>query len=275
MQSLGLIDDFGADHVAAAVVGRSGDIVGLRGDLEFHFPLASVTKLLTAMSIFVAVEEQTLAFSDPAGPNGSTVRHLLSHASGLSQHDRKIALAVPGAKRIYSNVGFEVLGDYLAERSEIAFEEYLTTGVLAPLSMDSTTCLGSAAAAGASTIGDVAKFIKELLNPSLVSYSLMEEATSVAFPGLAGVVPGFGRQDPCDWGLGFEIKSSKYPHWTGEDNSERSYGHFGQSGTFVLIDPAAGFGIGLLSDRRFGPWSAEAWPPFCDAVFRELRHLSG
>ncbi len=271
MQSLELIDDFGADHVAAVAVTQSGEVVGLHGDVDFHFPLASVTKILTALSILVAVEELTLALHDAAGPNGSTVRHLLSHASGLSQHDRNIALAVPGAKRIYSNAGFEVLGDLLAERSGMGFEEYLTNGVLVPLAMDSTTCAGSAAAAGVSTIGDVAKLLKELLEPTLISYALMEEATSVAFPGLAGVVPGFGRQDPCDWGLGFEIKSSKSPHWTGEDNSERSFGHFGQSGTFVLVDPDAGFGLGLLSDRRFGTWSAEAWPPFCDAVFQELR----
>ena len=274
MQSLRLIEEFGADHVAAVVVAASGEIVDIHGDLKFAFSLASVTKLLTAMSIFVAVEEHTLALGDPLGPRGSTVRHLLSHASGLSQHDRKIALAVPGAKRIYSNAGFEVLGDHLADRSAMTFEEYLTGGVLSPLSMDSTSCSGSAAASGVSTIGDVAKFIKELLAPTLVSYAVIAEAASVAFPGIAGVVPGFGRQDPCDWGLGFEIKSSKYPHWTGEDNSERSFGHFGQSGTFVLIDPDVGFGLGLLSDRNFGPWSAEAWPKFCDAVFRELRQHS-
>ena len=275
MQSLKLIDDTGADHVAAVVVAQSGETVGLHGDLNFHFPLASVTKLLTAVSILVAVEEQTLSLHDAAGPSGSTVRHLLSHASGLSQHDRRVALAVPAAKRIYSNAGYEVLGDLLAERSGMEFGEYLHSGVLAPLAMDSTTCPGSAAAAGVSTIGDVAKFIRELFSPTVISYELMEEATSVAFPGLAGVVPGFGRQDPCDWGLGFEVKSSKHPHWTGEDNSERSYGHFGQSGTFILVDPDAGFGLGFLSDRRFGPWAAEAWPQLCDAVFRELRHLSG
>ncbi|HUY07284.1 MAG TPA: serine hydrolase domain-containing protein [Acidimicrobiales bacterium] len=275
MQSLGLIDGFGAEHVAAVVVDPSGDIVAMHGDVKFRFALASVTKLLTSWSVFVAVEERTIAFDDPAGPNGSTVRHLLAHASGLSQHDRNTVLAVPAAKRIYSNVGFEVLGDHLTERSAMGFEEYLNVGVLSPLSMQATSCSGSPAAAGVSTIGDIARFIAELLNPTLISYALMEEATSVAFPGLAGVVPGFGRQDPCDWGLGFEIKSSKYPHWTGIDNSGRSYGHFGQRGTFILIDPDIGYGLGFLCDRNFGPWSVESWPLFCDAVFRELRHLTG
>lgn len=275
MRSLECLDEFGADHAAAVVVGPSGQILGVGGDREFQFPLASVTKLLTAMAIFVACEEKTIAFHDALGPNGSTVRHLLSHASGLSQHDRRIALAIPGAKRIYSNAGFELLGDYLAERSGMSFEEYLGAGVFSPLGMESSSCTGSSAAAGASTIDDLSRFIGEILEPTLVSQSLMEEAIAVAFPGLSGVVPGFGRQDPCDWGLGFEIKSVKSPHWTGLDNSPRSYGHFGQSGTFVLVDPDAGYGLGLLTDRRFGPWAAEQWPVFCDDVFADLRRLQG
>lgn len=271
MRALELIDEFGADHVAAIVIDRDGTIVAQRGDADFRFQLASVTKLLTAMAVFVASEEKTLGLDDPVGQRGATVRHLLSHASGLSQHDRRIALAQPGAKRIYSNAAFEVLGDYLAERSGMGFEEYLEAGVFAPLSMTSASCPGSSAAAGIATIGDIGRFITELVRPSLISGDLMAQATSVAYPGLSGVVPGFGRQDPCDWGLGFEIRSHKSPHWTGHTNSPRSYGHFGQSGTFVLIDPDVGCGLGFLSDRVFEDWAKQQWPPFCDAVFAEMR----
>ena len=57
------------------------------------------------------------------------------------------------------------------------------------------------------------------------------------FPGLVGVLPGFGRMDPNDWGLGFELRDAKSPHWTGARNSPRTFGHFGGSGTFLWVDP--------------------------------------
>ena len=103
----------------------------------------------------------------------------------------------------------------------------------------------------------------------LVSPGTLQLATSVAFPGLAGVVPGFGRYDPCDWGLGFELRGQKCPHWTGITNSPASFGHFGQSGTFLLLDPVAELAVIVLSDRRFGPWAAAAWPALLDAVLAE------
>lgn len=271
MQALELIDSFGAEHVAAAVVDSNGSVVAMRGDTSYLFPLASVTKLFTAMAVLISVEEKTLGLDDPVGPTGSTVRHLLAHASGLSQQDRKVALAVPGAKRIYSNAGYDVLGDYLEDRAGIPFAEYLHEGVFSPLAMSSSSCDGSPAAAGRSSIEDLSRFLAEILQPTLISPPLIAEAESVQFPGLAGVVPGFGRQDPCDWGLGFEIKMHKSPHWTGTRNSPRSYGHFGQSGTFLLVDPEVGYGLCLLTDRRFEAWAKQAWPQFCDAVFDEVR----
>jgi len=91
----------------------------------------------------------------------------------------------------------------------------------------------------------------------------------VQFPGLVGVLPGFGRQSPNDWGLGIELRDSKSPHWTGTRNSERTFGHFGASGTFLWVDPAAGLACGVLTDRPFGDWAKEAWPAFGDAVLGE------
>jgi CubicO group peptidase (beta-lactamase class C family) len=270
MQALDLLDGFAADHSAAVVVDSAGKVLAQRGDETYKFKLASLTKTLTAMAIFVAVEEGTITLDDPVGPKGATVRHLLSHASGISMSDRSVTLALPGAKRIYSNAAFEILGDYLTQQSGIGFQDYLTTGVLSPIGMMDTTCEGSPASGGVGTIGDLGRFIAELLNPSLITRSLFREATSIAFPGLVGVVPGFGRQDPCDWGLGFEIKSQKFPHWTGQRNSRDSYGHFGQSGTFFLIDPEARYGVAVLTDRTFELWAKELWPPFCDAVFIEV-----
>lgn len=272
MRSLERIDSFGAQHVGAMVINSEGETVAVRGDHDYQFPLASVTKLLATMSVFVAVEERVLSLDDHAGPPGATLRHLLAHASGLGMYDPHIALAQPGAKRIYSNAGFEVLGIHLALKAGMSFDEYLQSGVLQPLGMDSTNCVGSPAAAGVATLFDIGRFAAELLRPTLIGDALLTEAKTVAFPGLVGIVPGFGRQDPCDWGLGFELKSQKSPHWTGKLNSPRSFGHFGQSGTFVLIDPDAGYGLVMLSDRPFEQWAKEQWPVLCDDVYNEFVH---
>jgi CubicO group peptidase (beta-lactamase class C family) len=88
----------------------------------------------------------------------------------------------------------------------------------------------------------------------------------VAFPGLVGVLPGVGRYDPLDWGLGFELRDGKAPHWTGSANSPGTFGHFGGAGTFLWVDPLVDVATVVLTDREYGPWALEAWPGFSDAV---------
>ena len=104
-----------------------------------------------------------------------------------------------------------------------------------------------------------------LLHPSTLA-----DATSVQYPGLRGVLPGFGSQDPNDWGLGFEIRGAKHPHWTGAANSPATFGHFGQSGTMLWVDPVAGVGLVALADRDFGPW-ARSLAALADAVLAASR----
>ena len=114
----------------------------------------------------------------------------------------------------------------------------------------------------------MARFAAELLSPTLTA--TLADATRVAFPGLDGVLPGYGRQSPNDWGLGFEIRDGKSPHWTGRQSSPRTFGHFGQSGTFLWVDPDAGAAGVVLTDRDFGPWAIEAWPVWTDGVLTSL-----
>ncbi len=229
-----------------------------------------MTKLVTALAVLVAVEEGTMDLDEPAGPPGSTVRHLLAHASGLGPESRS-ALSAPGTRRIYSNAGYEWLAELLAEHSGMAFWSYVGDGVLGPLGLSGTVRLdgGSPASGLAGPLCDLLGLAAELAAPTLISAATHELATSVAFPGLAGVLPGFGRFDPCDWGLGVEIRGAKDPHWTGRHNSPATFGHFGQSGSFVWIDPVAGLACAGLADRPFGPWAAEAWPQLADAVLAE------
>ena len=98
----------------------------------------------------------------------------------------------------------------------------------------------------------------------------LDAATVTAFPGLIGVLPGVGRFDPLDWGLGFELRDAKDPHWTGSRNSPATFGHFGGAGAFLWVDPALDRALVCLTDRDFGPWALEAWPPFSDAVIAGL-----
>ena len=233
------------------------------GPLEEPLPLASVTKLLTAMGVLVAVEEETLSLGDPAGPDGSTVAHLLAHASGLGLDG--VRISAPGRRRIYSNAGFEILGEQVAARSGMAFETYVTEAVLQPLGM-SRTRMGNPAWGAVGCASDLLALGRELLDPRVLSPAMLAQASSVAFPGLDGVLPGFGRQSPNDWGLGFELRDGKSPHWTGGGNSPRTFGHFGRSGTFLWVDPDAGLACACVSNRDFGPWAAEAWPALSDGV---------
>jgi CubicO group peptidase (beta-lactamase class C family) len=265
--AVGTVLDWPVDHVAAALVTADATVAVTAGEPEREFRLASVTKLLTAYATLVAVEEGAVDWDTAAGPPGSTVRHLASHASGLSFSEGKVQ-AKPAARRIYSNVGFDVLGETVAAAAGMPFAEYLHQAVCEPLGMTATRLTGSPAADAVSNVEDLARFAAELLTPTLTD--TLADATIVAFPGLDGLLPGFGRQKPNDWGLGFEIRDDKSPHWTGARSSPRTFGHFGQSGTFLWVDPDARAAAVVLSDRDFGPWAVAAWPAWTDGVLAAL-----
>lgn len=269
MQSLSAIDSWPAPHAATAVISREGALLGSHGDQRREFALASVTKMLSASAILLAVEEGALELDDPAGPEGSTVRHLLAHASGLD-FSENIVRSAPGKRRTYSNRGINVLAKTFVERTDMPFEEYLREGILEPLGMTQTRLDGPPASGGVSTVHDLSRFAAELQAPQILHPETVTMATSVVFPGIDGVLPGFGRQRPNDWGLGFEIRGEKHPHWTGSRNSPATFGHFGQAGTFLWVDPVAGIACVTLTDLAFGDWAAAAWPVFSDAVLAEV-----
>jgi CubicO group peptidase (beta-lactamase class C family) len=250
--------------VAAAVV-TTGGVREQTGAMEARLPWASVTKLLTAVAVHVACEEGTLALDRQAGPPGATVAHLLAHASGLAPEGRDV-LGPPGTRRAYSNSGYEVLAEVLAAEAAMPFATYLEEAVLAPLGMLATSLEGTAAAGAVGPTADLARLAAELLSPTLVAPATAARMAAVAFPGLAGVLPGYGAMDPNDWGLGPEVRGAKAPHWTPPEASPRTFGHFGRAGGFCWVDPDAGVACVTLSDRSFGPWAQQAWPVLGSAV---------
>ena len=263
MDALRGIDGWGAG-VAAAGVERADGVVAMYGQEDAELPWASVTKILAGLAFLVALEEGTIDLDEPAGPPGATLRHLLAHASGLPV-DGDEPLTEPGRRRIYSNSGIEVAARLLEQRAEMPFADYFVQAVVQPLGL-AGRLVGSPAYAYRGPLRDILALGRELLRPTLVADETLAEATTVQFPGLSGVLPGIGRMEPNDWGLTFELRDAKSPHWTGTRNSERTFGHFGASGTFLWVDPVAGLACGALTDRRFGDWAKEAWPPFSDAV---------
>lgn len=262
VEALRQVDEWPCERVAVGVVGA---VEATYGDPGRRFAWASVTKLASAVAMLVAAEEGIVDLDEPAGPEGSTFRHLLAHASGLP-FDRGAPIARPGTRRIYSNYGFDVAATLVAERAEMPFAEYF-----ASVWADTSAVLdGSAGSGVVGTLADLLELARELRAPQRVAPETMDEAATVQFPGLDGVLPGFGRQKPNDWGLGLELRDGKSPHWTGAHNSPRTFGHFGRSGTFLWVDPDADVALACLTDRPFGDWAAEAWPRLADAVLAEL-----
>jgi len=264
------------------------------GQIDEVFPFASVAKPIVAWSALVAVKRGLLDLDAPAGAGtahsaagagtahnavgagtasgstramlpGATVRHLLAHASGIA-FDSDAVLAAPGTRRIYSNRGIEILGERLQEATATPLERWVETTVLEPLGMSSVLVPGSPAHSGEGTARDLAVFAGELAAPRLISASLAAEATSVVFPGLDGVLPGYGRQAPNDFGLGVEVRGHKHPHWTGRAGSPTTFGHFGQSGSFIWVDPEARRQAVFLGERRFAAVHKDAWPDLCDQI---------
>ena len=256
-----------APDPSAAVLRGPDDVVSWGPDRSYAW--ASVTKILTTLAVLDCWGRGELALDEPAGPPGSTVRHLLAHASGLSV-DADRVLSAPGRRRIYSNRGFEILGELVVTRSGVGFSALLEERVLAPLGMLTTTCIGSPAHGARGPVSDLVRLARELLRPRHFPPEHLVAARTVEFRGIAGVLPGFGRQDPNDWGLGFEVRGAKHPHWTSPLNSPETFGHFGQAGAFLWVDPVTRIAVVAGTDTPFGPWAATAWPRFSTRVLREL-----
>jgi CubicO group peptidase (beta-lactamase class C family) len=265
---LAIIDDWGA-RTAAAGVTRADGPVATHGPSAAPLRWASVTKLLTGLAMLVAVEEGTVDLDEAAGPAGSTLRHLLSHASGLPPEDGP-PLMPPARRRIYSNAGIEAAAALVAARAGMPFDGYLREAVLEPLGL-AGELRGSPAWGYVGPLDDLLALGRELLAPTLVAPETLAEATEVQFPGLAGVLPSWGRMDPNDWGLAFELRDDKQPHWTSARSSPCTFGHFGAAGTFLWVDPDAGLACGVLTDREFGDWAKEAWPLLADDVLAAVQ----
>jgi CubicO group peptidase (beta-lactamase class C family) len=73
----------------------------------------------------------------------------------------------------------------------------------------------------------------------------------------------------ADWGLGFELRDAKSPHWTGDALSASAATHFGASGTLCFVDPDRGVAAAVLANRgTYSGWMLRpgAWPAIVAAL---------
>ena len=173
----------GAVPGAAVLVVKDGKAVVRRGaglaDLEAgtgvtpqtHFRLASVSKQFTAAAILLLAQDGRLALDDPASKwlpslppatRGITVRHLLTHSSGLVDYEELMApetaghdgveqirdadvlrllegedrlYFAPGSGYRYSNSGYALLALIVERASGRRFAAFLRERIFAPLGM--------------------------------------------------------------------------------------------------------------------------------------------
>ena len=163
---------------AVVLIGRDGQTVyekafGSRATvpgqeamtLDTIFDLASLTKVVaTTTAVMTLVEQGQVRLNDPVasfvpgferyGKAAITVRHLLTHVSGLrpdvdlhpwTGYDAAIALAVdevptsaPGEQFVYSDINFFLLGHIVTRVTGQSLDAYLQRMVFAPLGMRDT-----------------------------------------------------------------------------------------------------------------------------------------
>ena len=264
--ALDLLDDFGFE-AAAIVVGPEG-VRAARGDLDLERTWRSVTKMLTGYACGAALDRGIVSLDDAAGPEGSTLRHLLAHASGFF-YDSDGVLMAPGRRRHYSNYGIDEAGRHVERALGRDFGDWVAEQVLEPLGMDRVRWTGSPSVGAFGPIADLALFAGELLRPTLLPPETFAAVTTVQLGELVGIMPGFGKQEPNPFGLGFEVRGAKSPHWTGGRNDPATFGHFGMQGTALWVDPSARLALVVGTAHEFCDAHREVLPRLSDAVLAQ------
>ena len=145
---------------------------GVRVTPQTVFQSGSMGKQFTAMAVMMLVEEGKLSLDDPISKHLSvpvkewsriTVRHLLTHTSGLGDYPEDFSLQedytegemlkmitaqplgfAPGEKWNYSNLGYVTLGILIHRVTGEFYGEFLQERIFGPLGMKSTRIINEA-----------------------------------------------------------------------------------------------------------------------------------
>ena len=285
--------------------------------LDTVFDLASLTKVVaTTTSVMTLVESGRIRLQDrvakliPEFVSGGgerdqvTIEELLTHRAGLAADDpmalyfgtaqeiferkyRQPLVAAPGSRFLYSDVGFEVLGEAVRRVSSLPLEEFARQRVFAPLGMNETEfrpggigrlplsriapteringqirrgevhdprayALGGVAGhAGLfATADDLAKFCAAMLKGGggVLSPAGVASTMRPRFFG-DGNLRGLG------WDVGTGFSSNR-----GDLFPLGSVGHTGWTGTSMWLDPATDTFVILLTNRNHPDESGNVIP---------------
>lgn len=134
--------------------------------MDTVFDMASLTKVVaTTTAVMMLVEDGRIRLSDPVaqfipgfgkyGKQSVTIRHLLTHMSGLRPDvdladpwvgydaaiqlaNDEVLMAPPGRRFVYSDIGFFLLADIVARVSGQKFEQFVASRLFGPLGMKDT-----------------------------------------------------------------------------------------------------------------------------------------
>jgi CubicO group peptidase (beta-lactamase class C family) len=270
------------------------------------FALASLTKPLVGAACMVAIEEGLLDL-DAEVRDAFSLRHLLSHCAGLPQPGLRWQEPpgyAPGTQRWYSNAGYVQAAKLLEAASGMSCAAYLREAVFSPLGMDASLGLAATDAARAARVWEPGHYGEgELFNSerfradappqgggfagaraygsllscllargesagrALLAPETVDEMLAPQFGPLPGGVGGVGEWTDLCWGLGFDVRGRREPHWAGASLSPRAASHFGASGTLAWLDPERGVGLVALANRgTYSGWWREPWSALGAAV---------
>ena len=188
-QSEATLDRFIADQMqrsvipgaAVVIVDREGSVYAAgfgrtdsRISIDIPFLIGSVSKTFTALAIAQLVDDGRLRFddrvvdrlpgfalADTSSSGRITIRHLLTHTSGLSQwsgHDRRAQETAlfnhispsrpPGEGFEYSSLNYIILGQIIEAVSDVSYSEFVQRRIFDPLEMRSSFVYGANGTAG-------------------------------------------------------------------------------------------------------------------------------
>jgi beta-lactamase class C len=299
MPGIALAVALGAEPAQMLCVGC--DAVGHELAPESHFPVASVTKLATALAVLRLVEAGRLALDD------SLARHLPEAAAALATACLRVPLErEPGTYVQYSNLGPGLLAVIVERQTGQDFAAALTQLVLDPLGIEgylgaepprAPVVIGGIASAHAGTELETfnSAFWRALALPwgglvtTLIGALALVQAFAGRTPGIlgpetcaeatrdqtgslpGGMIPPF-IWDRCPWGLGPQLRGTTTPHFAPRGAAPHSFGHGGASGCVAWLDPTANVAWMLHGARAIKTgWMVRACPSIGEALLAWAR----
>lgn len=305
---------FGTTYTAAVVqvVGRGRVVANIalgtlnpeRGDepvtTSTPFDLASLTKLFTSTAVLRLIAGGRLELEDPVqkylpafngpGKNRVTIRHLLTHSSGLPPMVTLFGAdapsgdpwntvfkcpleAPPGSRVVYSDVGFMVLARLIEDVSGNSLPVAMRSLVLDPLDLPQIgfgPCPDAPATEfdpwrGRRLQGEVHDENAAALGGASGHAGLFGPAGAVVALARAFAKPDGhflpselisqavreqAQSDDERRGLGWKLWTP-YPDASGVDLSTSAFGHTGFTGTSVWTDPKRDVTVTLLTNRVY------------------------